>query len=88
MENLMGLLLGSLNLFYPLLIASAIIFIYALLKRSWIGMLLSALLLFPDAWYFSGYPAFPWAMLLPLIQVLLAVTFYKRNKNGERNGQY
>ena len=79
----MGGLLGPLGLFYPLLIASVIIFVYALIKRSWIWMLLSAILLYPDAWFFSGYPPFPWAKFVPLIQVIFAIIFYqmKRNKS-------
>ena len=82
LEEFMGLLLGSLSLFYPLLIASVITFIYALIKRSCGWMLLSAILLYPDAWFFSGYPLFPWAKFIPFIQVILAIIFYlmKRNK--------
>jgi hypothetical protein len=87
MEELMGFLLGSLNLFYPLLIASFIFFIYSLIKRSWISMMISAILLFPDAWFFSGYPDFPWVILLPFIQVLLAVIFYLGKRNGGLPGQ-
>lgn len=83
MEGIMGVLLGPLSLFYPLLVASAITFVYALIKRSWIWMLASAILLYPDAWFFSGYPPFPWAKFVPSIQVLFAVIFYliKRNKS-------
>ncbi|HWI49014.1 MAG TPA: hypothetical protein VNU45_12400 [Rummeliibacillus sp.] len=83
MEGLIGGLLGTLGLFYPLLIASVITFIYGLIKRSWIGMLLSGILLYPDAWFFSGYSPFSWAKFIPLIQVILAIIFYllKRNKS-------
>ncbi|WP_342543252.1 hypothetical protein MHH33_06375 [Paenisporosarcina sp. FSL H8-0542] len=76
MEGIMGVLLGTLGLFYPLLLASVITFVYALIKRSWIWMLISAILLYPDAWFFSGYPPFPWAKFVPLIQVILAIIFY------------
>jgi hypothetical protein len=62
-EEIMGFLLGYLRLFYPLLIASVIIFVIAVIKRSWIWMLVSAILLYPDAWYFSGYPPYPWVIL-------------------------
>ncbi|MFE8703001.1 hypothetical protein ACFYKX_20540 [Cytobacillus sp. FJAT-54145] len=80
MEEFMGLLLGSLNLFYPLLIASIIILIYAWIKKSWIGILVSAILIYPVAWLFSGYPPFPWAKFIPLLLVILAVIFYlKKN---------
>lgn len=72
----MGLLLGSLGLFYPLLIVSVITFIYALIKRSWGWMLLSALLLYPAAWFFSGYPPFPWARFIPFLQIIVAIIFY------------
>ena len=51
-------LLGQLGLFYPLLIASLITFVYARIKPSRIWMLLSAILLYPDAWFFSGYRHF------------------------------
>lgn len=83
MEGIIGVLLGTLGLFYPLLIASIITFVYGLIKRSWVWMLLSAILLYPDAWFFSGYPPFPWAKFAPLIQVILAIIFYllKRNKS-------
>lgn len=80
----MEFLLGSLGLFYPLLIASVIIFIYALVKRSWIWMLLSAILLYPDAWFFSGYPPFSWVKFVPLIQVILAIIFYQLNRNKSK----
>lgn len=80
MEIIMSVLLGILNLFYPLLIASFVIFIYALIKRSWIAMLISGLLLFPDAWYFSGYPPFPWVKFIPLVQVIMALVFYFKQK--------
>lgn len=80
MEELIGLLLGSLGLFYPLLIASIITFICGLMKRSWIWMLLSAIFLYPDAWFFSGYPPFPWAKFVPFIQVILAIIFYLRTR--------
>jgi hypothetical protein len=76
LEAVIGILLGSLNLFYPLLIASVITFIYALKKRSWGWMLLSAILLYPDTWYFSGYPPIPWANLIPLFQVIIAIIFF------------
>lgn len=81
MEKFMGILLGTLNLFYPLLIASVVLFIYALIKRSWILVLISAILLFPNAWYLSGTPRFPWAIFVPLIQVILAILFYFKKKN-------
>jgi hypothetical protein len=80
----MGVLLGSLRLFYPLLIASVITFVYALIKRSWIWMLLSAILLYPDAWFFSGYPPFPWAKFIPLIQVVFALIFYLMKRNQSK----
>ena len=82
MEVILAFLLGSLGLFYPLLITSTIAFVYALIKRSWIWMLISAVLLYPDAWFFSGYPPYPWTKFIPLIQVLLAIFIYliKRNK--------
>lgn len=82
----MGLLLGSLNLFYPLLIASVVTFVYAFIKSSWVWMILSAILLYPVAWLFSGYPPFPWAKFVPFIQIILAIIFYvlKRNKSLDR----
>lgn len=81
MEVIMGVLLGTLGLFFPLLIASIITFVYAIIKRSWIWMLLSALLLYPDVWFISAHPPFPWAIFVPLIQVLLAIIFYLKNRS-------
>ena len=76
LEGITSVLLGPLSLFYPLLIASIVTFVYALVKRSWVWMLISAVLLYPDAWYFSGYPPFPWAKFAPVIQVVFAIFFY------------
>lgn len=84
LEEIMGVLLGSLNLFYPLLIASGITFIYALVKRSWISMLISAISLYPIAWLFSGYPPFPWANFVPCIQIILAIILYFLQKNKSK----
>lgn len=81
MEAIVGVLLGTLGLFYPLLLGAILSFVYALRKRSWVWMLISALILYPDAWYFSGYPPFPWVKCVPCIQVILALIFYvNRNK--------
>ena len=76
MEVITGVLLGVLQLFYPLLLASVILFVYALIKRSWVWMLVSGVLLYPDAWYFSGYPPFPWVKFIPLIHGILAIVLY------------
>jgi hypothetical protein len=83
LEELMGLLLGTLDLFYPLLIASVITFFYALFTRSWMIMLVSGILLFPDAWYFSGYPPFPWAKIVPLIHVVIAIIFFLQKRKRQ-----
>ncbi|MGV3488635.1 MAG: hypothetical protein ACO1OC_08650 [Tuberibacillus sp.] len=85
MEKISGVLLGTLGLFYPLLIAFVIVFIYALIKRSWLAMLASAIVLYPDAWYFSGYPPFPWAKYFPVIPLLLAFIFFiMRNRRQKK----
>ena len=83
MEAITGVLLGVLQLFYPLLFTSVILFVYALIKRSWIWMLISGVLLYPDAWYFSGYPPFPWVKLIPLIQVIWAIILYLLSRKKE-----
>ena len=83
MEVITGVLLGVLQLFYPLLLASVILFIYALIKRSWIWMLVSGVLLYPDAWYFSGYPPFPWVKFIPLIHAILAIILYLLSRKKE-----
>ncbi|RUL47282.1 hypothetical protein [Lysinibacillus antri] len=86
MEAIVGVLLRTLGLFYPLLLGAILAFVYALLKRSWVWMLISALLLYPDAWYFSGYPPFPWVKWVPFMQVILALRFYlNRNKTLKSN---
>lgn len=84
MEEIMGVLLGSLGLFYPLLLASIITFVYAIIKRSWIWMLLSAIFLYPDAWLFSGYPPYPLAKFVPLIQVIWVIILYRLNRNKSK----
>ena len=83
MEAILGILLGPLSLFYPLLMASILTFIYSIIKRSWIWMLLSSILLYPNAWFFSQYPPFPWAIFVPLIQVVLAILFYLRTRKKD-----
>lgn len=80
MEELLGLLLGELHLFYPLLIASLVLFLYGFMKRSFVMMVLSGLFLFPDTWYFSGYPPFPWAKFIPLLHVMIALIFIVTKK--------
>lgn len=90
MDDILGFLLGSLHLFYPLLIASGITFVYGICTQSWVWLLISGILLFPDAWYFSGYPPYPYAKWVPLIQLFLALIFYlgrlrKRDQSGDRN---
>jgi hypothetical protein len=82
MEQLTGFLLGSLGLFYPLLIAAVLTFVYALIKRSWIWMLVSAILLYPVAWFFSGYPPFPWAKFIPLTQMIFALVFWLKKQKA------
>ena len=79
MEYIIGFLLGTLQLFYPLLIVSVLLFVYALFIRSWKLMLLSGVLLLPDAIFFSMYPPYPYVAFVPLIHVLLAFFLYKKN---------
>jgi hypothetical protein len=76
LESLFIYLLGSLDLFYPLLILSVITFVYAFMKHSCVWMIISAILLSPDAWYFSGSPLFWWAKFIPFIHVSIAIIFY------------
>ena len=63
METIMGVLLGSVGLFYPFLLASVVIFIYAIIKRSWIWMSLSTILLYPDAGFLVNTYHFLWQYL-------------------------
>lgn len=76
----MGLLLGSFDLFYPLLIVSVILFLYTLMKRCWIAMIFSAIFLYPVIWYFSGYPPFTWVKIIPFIQVVVALVFFQMKR--------
>lgn len=87
MEPLMGFLLGTLQLFFPLIVMSAITFVLGLILRSWLWMLASAVLIYPDAWYLGATPAFPWAIYLPLIQVFAAIWIYLSNKCTMRSAQ-
>ncbi|MBB6452741.1 membrane protein YdbS with pleckstrin-like domain [Salirhabdus euzebyi] len=69
--------MGQLDLFYPLLISSVLTFLFAFAVKSWVWMLISGLLIFPNAWYFSGYPAYGFVILLPIIHVMFAIVFYR-----------
>jgi hypothetical protein len=80
MEQVMGVLLGSLQMFYPLLVLTAIAFAIGLFRRSWPWMLASAILIFPGAWYVGATPRFPWATFVPLVPILLAVWFFLLKK--------
>ncbi|WP_102029346.1 hypothetical protein [Salirhabdus sp. Marseille-P4669] len=80
MENIIGILLGTLQLFYPLLLISLLLFVYALVVRSWKLMLLSGLIILPDAIYFSWYPPYPYAIFTPVIHLVIAFIFYYRHK--------
>lgn len=84
MESFLGILLGTLNLFYPLLICSIVIFIYGVVIRSWPAVLISGLLIFPDVWFFSGYPSYAWVILFPFIHLFITYRFYK-NKQIKTN---
>ena len=84
-EKVVEVSLGIFDLFYPLLMASAVAFVYALIKRSWKWMLFSAVLLYPDVWFLSGYPLLHWAKWMLLIHVALAGIFYfsgRKSKTG------
>ncbi|WP_421382214.1 hypothetical protein ACOJQI_22145 [Bacillus salacetis] len=83
MEQLTGFLLGTLDLFYPLLIASILTLVYAIRKRSWFWMIVSAVLLYPDAWFFSGYPSFAWVKFLPVIEVIFAIVFWVKKQQNK-----
>ncbi|EMR05337.1 hypothetical protein C772_02688 [Bhargavaea cecembensis DSE10] len=87
MEQVMGFLLGTLQLFFPLIVMSAIAFVLGLILRSCLWMLASAVLIYPDAWYLGATPAFPWAVYLPLIQVFTAIWIYLSNKRNMRSAQ-
>ncbi|BAB07598.1 hypothetical protein P4637_04575 [Halalkalibacterium halodurans] len=76
MEGVMSFLFGALSLFYPLLIASVLLFGYAFVKRSWVGMVVCAILLYPNAWFVSMHPPFPWVIYTPVIPIMLAAVFY------------
>ncbi|WP_456275176.1 hypothetical protein [Bacillus sp. AK128] len=47
-------------------------------------MIVSAILILPDAVFFSGYPLFVWVILVPFVPLLLAFIFY-RQSHGEQN---
>ncbi|MCW1927487.1 hypothetical protein [Bhargavaea beijingensis] len=84
MESVMGLLLGTLQLFYPLIVMSAIAFVLGLILRSWLWVLASAVLIYPDSWYIGGTPAFPWAIYVPLIPVFVAIWLFLSKKRNRR----
>jgi hypothetical protein len=82
-EEITRILFGSWHLFYPLLITSGIIFVYAFTTRSWIWMIISGIVLYPDAWYFSKYPAFSWVEFIPVVQVIFAVVFFLMKRRSK-----
>jgi hypothetical protein len=67
-------------LLYFLLFSSIGAFGFAWYKKSWVLMLLSGLFLLPDAWFLSLYPRFLWAIMIPLIHVVLATVIFQMNK--------
>jgi|GEM_PF-6362164 len=75
-ELALGILLWS------SLIITLLLFIIVIVKRSWIGMLICALVSIPITWYLSVY-SFRLFILIPFIFVVLALLFYRR-KNSLR----
>lgn len=76
LEEILFKLLFGLNFFYPLLFTSVILFVYAIFKQSWVWMLISGILLFPNALFLFIDPLpFKLAIFIPLIQVILTIIF-------------
>lgn len=86
MYELLGRLLFSANFFYPLLLVSAILTIYAIFKQSWIVMVISALTLLPSTLYFLyTAPPFQFSIMITLIQLIVAALFYKKSNKGRKS---
>ena len=86
MYELLGKILFSVNLFYPLLLVSAILIIYAIFKQSWIVMVISALTLLPSTLYFLyTAPPFQFSIMITLIQLFVAALFYKKVNKGRKS---
>lgn len=66
--------------FWIALLVYVITLCFAFLERSWEWVLVSGGALFPDTWYMSGYPLFPWIIVIPLLHFVLAGAFYIRHK--------
>ncbi|TLS35028.1 hypothetical protein [Pseudalkalibacillus caeni] len=80
MGTIFVLLIGKLNLFYPLLISSGILFLFAIAKKSWVSMLISGCLLLPISWYLSLDATTSWAKLIPMLPVMLTVHFFYKKE--------
>ena len=84
MEEFLSNILFSINLFYPLLFLSIGIFVYSVVKRSWLLLLASSFIILPNVLYLTYFP-FPLnlAVLYVVIQLILLISFYLNSKKGK-----
>lgn len=77
MEEILRDILFGINLFYPFLLLSVMIFTYSIYKRSWIWMCLSSIITIPHVLYLLHFP-FPLNLSLIYfgLQVLFMLRFY------------
>ena len=83
LEEVLYKVLFGINMFYPLLIISVIVSVFAITRRSSVWMLIGGILLLPSGLYliYFGSP-FHYAIIIPLIQLALAVIFYRIKSKG------
>lgn len=68
-------------LFWTSIFIAPITFIYAIIKRSWVAMLVCFIAILPASLYFwSGEPPVSYIGYIPIIFLILVILFYKKSK--------
>jgi hypothetical protein len=74
-----SIVFGALVLIFPAT------FIYGLFKKSWIAMLISGTALLPSALYFGVGGELRFALVFPLIPIVLAIIYYRKLNHKNNN---
>jgi len=67
-------------MFWLLVVASTLVSAYAIFRRSWRWMLVSAVLYYPFAWYLNATPGFRGAWLVLLFHLAAAYVLHRGNR--------
>lgn len=69
--------------FWISIFVSPITFIYAIVKSSWVAMLVCFITILPASLYFlSGEPPISYVGYIPIIFIILVIRFYKKSINN------